>query len=74
MSIAYLVQGKVLGLSKFARIAHKCAHRLQIQERLITQIADDVCTLTDAEDVAVLARGEHLKEEPRHDTDLKRKG
>lgn len=60
MSIAYLVQGKVLGVSKFARIAHKCAHRLQIQERLVTQIADDVCTLTDAADVAVLARGEHL--------------
>lgn len=60
VSIAYLVQEKVLGLSKFARIAHKCAHRLQIQERLVTQIADDVCTLTDAEDVAVLARGEHL--------------
>lgn len=60
VSIAYLVQGKVLGLSKFARIAHKCAHRLQIQERLVTQIADEVCGLTEAEDVAVLARGEHL--------------
>lgn len=60
VSIAYLVQDRVLGLSKFARIAHKCAHRLQIQERLVTQIADEVCALTDAEDVAVLARGEHL--------------
>lgn len=60
VSIAYLVQGKVLGLSKFARIAHKCAHRLQIQEQLVTQIADHVCALTAAEDVAVLARGEHL--------------
>jgi GTP cyclohydrolase I len=60
VAIAYLVQGEVLGLSKFARIANKIAHRLQIQERLVTQIADDVCALTGTEDVAVMARGEHL--------------
>jgi GTP cyclohydrolase I len=60
VSIGYITGDKVLGLSKFARIAHKFAHRLQIQERLTHQIADKVETLVGSKDVAVLATGEHL--------------
>lgn len=60
ISIGYIPQAKVLGLSKFGRIAHANASRLQIQERLVRDIADDVHTATDCRDVAVLAQGEHL--------------
>ena len=59
LSIGYITRSKVLGLSKFARIAHQFAHKLQIQERLVQQIADEVSRLTDSEDVAVLAKGWH---------------
>lgn len=60
ISIGYITSQKVLGLSKFARIAHQAAHRLQIQERLTQQIADEVERLADTESVAVLAKGQHL--------------
>lgn len=60
VSIGYITGERVLGLSKFARIAHQFAHQLQIQERLGQQIADEVCRLTGTEDVAVLLKGEHL--------------
>ena len=60
VTVGYIAQGKVLGLSKFARIAHEIAHRLQIQERIAHQIADSVEKLSGASDVAVLTRGEHL--------------
>lgn len=60
VSIGYIAGDRVLGLSKFARIAHKYAHRLQLQERLVTQIADEVVKLSGSRDVAVIATGEHL--------------
>ena len=60
VAIGYLARDRVLGLSKFARIAQMFAHRLQVQERLVEQIADEVRRLTLTPDVAVLARGEHL--------------
>jgi GTP cyclohydrolase IA len=60
VTIAYRPTGKLLGLSKFARIAHRHAHKLQVQERLVADIATDVATITGAADVAVIARGEHL--------------
>lgn len=60
ISMAYIASEHVLGLSKFARIAQKYSHRLQVQERLVHQIADEITAITDARDVAVLARGEHL--------------
>ncbi|WP_055494244.1 GTP cyclohydrolase I [Streptomyces sp. TP-A0356] len=60
VTIGYRPQGQVLGLSKFARIAHQHAHRLQLQERLTSDIADAVAKLTASADVAVLCRGEHL--------------
>jgi GTP cyclohydrolase I len=60
VSVAYLTGERVLGLSKFARIAHKYAHKLQLQERLAQEIADEVQQVTGSEDVAVLAVGQHL--------------
>ncbi|QBD83804.1 hypothetical protein EPA93_47285 [Ktedonosporobacter rubrisoli] len=60
VSIGYITGNKVLGLSKFARIAQQCAHRLQLQERLGQQIADEVSRITQTEDVAVVLTGEHL--------------
>lgn len=60
ISIAYRPKGGVLGLSKFARIAHRHAHRLQVQERLVRDIAAEVRQVTRSEDVAVLGRGMHL--------------
>jgi GTP cyclohydrolase I len=60
VSIAYIAGQRVLGLSKFGRIAHAIAHRPQIQERLVQEIADAVTSIVGTEDVAVLACGEHL--------------
>lgn len=60
ISVAYIATDYVLGLSKFARIAHKYAHRLQIQEQLTHQIADEIQQVTGSESVAVLGKGEHL--------------
>lgn len=60
ISIGYLPAGRILGLSKFGRIAHAAAHRLQVQERLVAEIADAVRVAAATTDVAVLAAGEHL--------------
>ncbi|MEU5023325.1 GTP cyclohydrolase I [Streptomyces milbemycinicus] len=60
VTIAYRPEGDVLGLSKFARIAHRHAHRLQVQERLVRDIAEEVTAVTGSSDVAVVAQGEHL--------------
>lgn len=60
LTIAYIADGRIIGLSKLARIAHKYAHGLQVQERLVTQIADHIQDSTGAYSVAVLASGEHL--------------
>lgn len=60
VSVGYIARDKVLGLSKFARIAHKHAHRPQLQERLIHEIADEIQLVTGTPDVAVVGRGEHL--------------
>jgi GTP cyclohydrolase I len=51
---------RILGLSKFARIAFKHAHRLQVQEHLVSDIADELADLLGNDDVAVLGRGSHL--------------
>ncbi|MFD8734266.1 GTP cyclohydrolase I [Streptomyces sp. NPDC059618] len=60
VTIAYRPTDRLLGLSKFARIAHLHAHKLQVQERLVSEIAEAVTELSGAEDVAVIAKGEHL--------------
>lgn len=58
--IGYITVGRVLGLSKFARLAQLHAHKLQLQERLVHEIADEVSTLTGSPDIAVYAHGQHL--------------
>lgn len=59
ISVGYIPSGKVLGLSKFARIAHKHAHRPQVQERLVQDIANEITNVTGSHTVAVVADGEH---------------
>ncbi len=65
VAIGYIAGEKVLGLSKFARIAHQFAHQLQLQERLGQQIADEVSRLAGTKDVAVVLKGRHLCMESR---------
>jgi GTP cyclohydrolase I len=60
VSIGYISVGRVLGLSKLARIAHKHAHKLQLQERMTQEIANEVCAATGVLDVAVVVEGVHM--------------
>ncbi|KEI73015.1 GTP cyclohydrolase I FolE [Endozoicomonas elysicola] len=58
--IGYVPRGKVLGLSKFARIVDMYARRLQIQENMTKQIADAIMEVTDAKGVAVVIEAQHM--------------
>ena len=58
--VAYVPQGKVLGLSKVARVVDMFARRLQIQEQLTTQIAESIMTVTNALGVGVIIEAEHM--------------
>lgn len=58
--VAYLPAGKVLGLSKIARIVDHFARRLQIQENLTKQIADAILMATKAAGVGVIIEAQHL--------------
>lgn len=58
--IAYIPDGKVLGLSKFARIVDVFARRLQVQERMTEQIADAIAEIVQPQGVAVVLEGLHL--------------
>ena len=59
VTVAYLPAGKVIGLSKIARIADMVSKRLQLQERIGSDIADILTEVTGSEDVAVLIEGCH---------------
>ncbi len=58
--VAYMPQGKVLGLSKIARVVDMYAKRLQIQENLTRQIAQAIYFATQASGVAVMIEAKHL--------------
>lgn len=59
VSVAYIPKGKVLGLSKIARIADMVCRRLQLQERIGTDIAYIMSKVTNSDDVAVVIKGNH---------------
>lgn len=58
--VAYIPNGKVVGLSKMVRLVHGHARQLQVQERLTQQVADAMYYVLDPDGVAVVLRAEHL--------------
>ncbi|MEQ8908138.1 MAG: GTP cyclohydrolase I FolE [Vicingaceae bacterium] len=58
--VAYISNGKVVGLSKINRIVQYFAKRPQVQERLTKQIAEELKSLLNTKDVAVVIEAEHL--------------
>ncbi len=59
VNVAYIPRGKVLGLSKIARICDMAAKRLQLQERLGSDIAEIIAEAADTPDVGVAIVGSH---------------
>ncbi|WP_297797521.1 GTP cyclohydrolase I FolE [uncultured Eudoraea sp.] len=58
--VAYISSGKVIGLSKLNRIVQYYAKRPQVQERLTNQIAIELQTILDTQDIAVIIDAKHL--------------
>ena len=58
--VAYIPNGKVLGLSKVARVVDMFARRLQIQEALAQQIASTIADVTQARGVGVIVEAKHM--------------
>jgi GTP cyclohydrolase I len=58
--VAYIPDGKVIGLSKIPRIVEMFARRLQVQERMTEQIADFIDEVIKPQGVAVVAEGVHM--------------
>lgn len=59
VGVAYVPKQKVIGLSKIARIADMAGRKLQLQERIGSDIAEILQKITESEDVAVIIQGEH---------------
>ncbi|MGL5767505.1 MAG: GTP cyclohydrolase I [Sarcina sp.] len=59
VTVAYVPNGRVLGLSKIARIADTVGKRLQLQEKIGNDIAEVISMATDSDDVAIFISGEH---------------
>jgi GTP cyclohydrolase I len=59
VTVAYVPNKKVIGLSKIARIADMVGKRLQLQERIGSDIAEIIQKITGSEDVAVIIEAEH---------------
>ena len=58
--VAYIPDGKVVGLSKLARTVEVYARRLQIQERMTAQIADDIMKYLAPQGVMIMLEAEHM--------------
>src|SRR5580704_10403006 len=58
--VAYLPNGKIIGLSKITRLVDVFARRLQVQEKLTKQIAETVLQVTGAKGVGVVIEAKHL--------------
>ncbi len=58
--VAYIPRGKIIGLSKIARLVDMFARRLQVQEKLTKQIAEVVLQITNARGVGVIIEAKHL--------------
>lgn len=58
--VAYVPQGKVIGLSKIPRLVNMFARRLQVQERLTMQIADAIADAIAPQGVGVIVEAQHL--------------
>jgi len=57
--VAYIPKGRVVGISKLARVVNAYAKRLQIQEKMTAQIANTIQEVLDPEGVAVVIKAEH---------------
>lgn len=72
--VAYIPNGRVVGISKLARVVETYAKRLQIQERLTAQIANAIDKVLKPQGVAVLLKAEHFcmtaRGTAKHGTDL----
>ena len=58
--VAYLPNGKIVGLSKIPRVVEVFARRLQVQERLTDQVADALCRVLEPQGVGVVIEAYHL--------------
>ncbi len=60
MHIGYIPDGKITGISKLARLVEMHARRLQLQERLVSDIADDIEKYLSPRGVIVTAQAQHF--------------